>query len=1277
MATERDQRVILRNRVITVRQYVYDRVQFEDLGRVPATECVFEDRSVQSGGTYFYRLAVVGAVEAKVRNPDTGQVETVAREVRGVAPVHNPLHAVVGVAESPKPLRIAVAEEHAEWTPPRNTMGQDLAGPAFVLETVRQALPKLPWVMVTMRDAPQDVAAEKTVAAMGQDDRGVATGDLLPAEACLHVGMLGSSGGTVSVWLEDYLNGRYLLMARGSIDHPDALQAQLADALAASFPERVQAHVGETAAPPDPPRVAVLPFQPAGPETTQQLSSAALRSLLVAELTAGSRFQVVDREWTDALFAEQERLALEGDEGAAELGHTLGADHLLSGTYRVVGNELVLDACLVDVARGTTSSLVSCRGQVDRLGELARQLEAKLPMPRAAADLDSAIPLRVALDLDRSLADMDYRERVETATLARSPKAEDILVAVERLEKTNPVQARTLLRRVFRRQDGSDPKALVKAARWLDRLLRPVGKAEERVGLWRRVIAEIPDPVAQQKLDVAVPFCEALCDAGKVEEAKRHILPGADALRNILLYERLGMRTQAWQQCDKEIWLDRGMIGPGYAGSVFLLQSASRQERRSALIKIARRLRTDFPWQARRAIEELARDGGLPDELAEACLQNALRFGDEKRRQEALAMLVRLPADEQVRALSRSAWYAAQSGQERAARDLMDRLEAVRTSDAKAAKMKETYLRRGVPDVKPPFLLPEFPTEEIVRRIPSPHVGEQAIGGVIYVMSNAEVVYAYDRQSQRLVWQVDLAPMVPTFLTNDVVARSGAKLGWRSRGIWANPDTVYAPACQDGRLFAIDRRTGTVRWVFTAWGPISPPVVSRDGERVAVVTALGSFRVLNARTGAVLKSITQPPLVLEAKMGRYVDLYERCDRGKHFERAWSAWATAARSEHPFFCDRNTMMLTYRGASDPRPTPFSMNLDTLACVRGAPPRAESKAALLAKLTDRRIPVLERSERIRRSLEDLPRNALFPIVMRLAQDTKEPPPVRDSAFTVMTENWPSKAVQVMAEILRTKCRQPDASCPLLKLSGEVAAGLDADAVAALVRLLDHPSLELRQVAAYDLAWALGARSLPYIRDVISLPPEKLDLGWRFDMVAAMASNRMPEGWILAAPLAKRHNAGWGGYGASGLEEWVRELARCGSLEALESLVFPFDEKSALAALREARDPLTKKQAKDLRVPQFWIQVYLPVPSFGPFLTESLRVAPASLRRGIAAAMVRVVGKSALPTYIGEVARLSRDYGSRLDRVLLRSAADFDAGDDCMAWEQELRLRASSSD
>jgi TolB-like protein len=1112
---------------------------------------------------------------------------------------------------------------------------------------------------------------------MGQDERGIAAGDLLPAEACLHVGTLGSSGGIVSIWLEDYLNGRYLLMARGAIDRPDALQAQLVDALAKAFPERMQVHVGRTASPTDRPRIAVLPFQSAGPESTRQLSRAALRSLLAAELTTGTRFQVVDREWTDALFAEQERLALQGDEGNAELGQTLGADYLLSGSYRVVDHDLALDACLVDVARGTTSSLVSCHGPIDRIAELARQMEAELPSPRPAADLDSAMPLRVALDLDGSLADTDYRERVETATLARSARTEDILVAVERLEKTNPVQARALLRRVFQRDDGSDPKRLVKVARWLDRLLRPVDRADERVDIWRRVIAAIPGPVAQQEAGVAVPLCEALCDAGQIEEAKRCMLPGKDALRNVLLYERLGMRKQAWQQCGELHWGERGRLGGGHAGTAFLLEGASGQERLAALAEIARQLAEGAPRQAERAIRELAEDGALPDTLADACLIVAVRLGDEALRVRALAMLARIPADERIRPLARALSYVARHGETPLAQELLKRLAAAKATGEEAARMQELYVRRGAPAPVQQFRLPKFPQEEVLRHIPKPHVGEQAIGDVIYVMSTAEVVYACDREKRRLLWQVDLAPMVPTFLTAAQVARDGAKLGWRSRVIWVGRDTVYAPACQDGRLVAIDRRTGEVRWTFTAWGPISPPVVSHDGLRAAVFTALGAFHVLDARTGTVLKTIVPPPLVLEAGMGRHVDLYERCDRDKHFERRWSAWVTAARSEHPFFCDRNTMMLTYRGASDPRPTAYSLNLDTLECVRGIPPRAETKESLLAKLTDRDIPVMERSDRIRHSLEDLPKNALLPIMTRIAEDRSEPPPVRDSAFVVMAEHWPSKAVQVMAEILRTRCRQADATCPLLKLEGDVAAGLDAEAVAALVSLLDHPSLELRQAAAYDLVWALGARALPYIRGVISLPPEKLGVGWRFDMVSAMASNRMPEGWILAAPLARKHNRNWGGYASSGLEEWVRELARCGSQGALESVVLPFDEQKTLAALREAREPLAADLGKELRRPYGWISMYLPVSRFGPFLRESLKLAPVSLRPVVAQAMVRTMGRSALPAYVREVAAVPNVHQRHLDRVLLRSVADFDAGNDCMAWEQELRLRERASD
>ena len=1262
--------------------YPYGKGRFLEAARISAKACEYQDPTVQPGGTYAYRLAVAGEVEATVTNPDTGKKEMVTRRVRGIAPVHNRVHAVVATAEVPKPLRIAVATDAVREGWSVMARGPMRERPDWVAKTIREGLPSLPWLLVTMRDAPQDVAAEKTVAAMGQDERGVAPGDLVPAEACLRVVASTSTEGHVNVWLDDYLNGRRLLVAQGRPRECEKLLRQISEALAACFPERLKARVAEESDLAAKPRLAVLAFRPTSPGSSLHLSPSALRSLLGTELASCSRFEVVDREWTDASFAEQERLALRGEEGMGELGQTLGADCLLSGNYRTDGQELVLEACLVDVAHGTASGLVSCRGQLDSLGELARQLETKLRVPRPVTELGSSIPLKLAFDLDRSLGSGDYRERIDTVTLARSRDPQEVLIAAERLEKSDPGQTRVLLRRVLKRQSGSDPAGLVRVASWLDGLLRPAGEVEERITIWRRVLAEVPDTGLRRKLSTNVFLGEALCDAGRVEEARECMQPGPDKLRNALLYERMGLRRRAWEACAGGPWLNRMRIGPGYAGAIFLLQGASGEERRMILGMIARNLSGVLPHQVKRALAELRADGPLPDELWGISLRNAVRLGDETRTKAALAMLSRLPPYERLAALSLATGEAAGRGEAGLAAQLMVHLRAVQPDDERSRQTKEIRIRRGVPKVRTVPARPKLAGPVIGHFLEGAHTIGQRVGDTAYLLSDEEVLVAYSTKTQEILWQLDLDPIVPALPVKQKAVRRGMGLSTLSNAVWAGRDTVYVPACRDGRLLAVNAGDGSVRWSFAAWGAISPPVVSPDGKRVVVAGALGSFLVLDARTGKLRRCIMPRTMVMEVGRGNCVGLHQRVDRDADYERGLSLWVTATRSQRVIAHLRNTAMLTGGGAGDFGTSLHSLNLRTLACVWGTPPPADSKDTQFAKLSDRAVSPSERSSRIGRSPDEFPRRVLFPLLMRLSLDTDEPDQVRNSAMAVMIRYWPSKAVEAMGTILQAEHHHPRATWVVLGLPRTAMAELDDGAVAVLVDLLNHPSMAVRRAAADRLVWALGPESLPHIGELLA-SPEKPDEGWHRRMGIRMAENGMPEGWALLRSMVG-DRAAWGRYVPHGVESWVRALAKSGSSEALSLVVSPFDEAEHLALLSKATAPFSRSELDELAKPYRWIRDRLPVSRYAPFLQKSLVVAPQEVKISVAEALVLVVGEKALPEFVKQDMQRRRNWGGLawnygaggLAGGVLMAAIGTDLGGDVTAWEQEVNRRRKQS-
>ncbi|XHR99097.1 alcohol dehydrogenase [Sphingomonas sp. DBB INV C78] len=95
--------------------------------------------------------------------------------------------------------------------------------------------------------------------------------------------------------------------------------------------------------------------------------------------------------------------------------------------------------------------------------------------------------------------------------------------------------------------------------------------------------------------------------------------------------------------------------------------------------------------------------------------------------------------------------------------------------------------------------------------------GPIAVDGILYFASRYSLVHALDAQSGKLLWTYD--PKAPE--------ASGQKLrqGWGSRGIaWWN-GKIYT-ATQDGRLIAIDARTGKPVWSAMTMGADDPRFIS-------------------------------------------------------------------------------------------------------------------------------------------------------------------------------------------------------------------------------------------------------------------------------------------------------------------------------------------------------------------------------------------------------------------------------------------------------------------
>jgi TolB-like protein len=1217
------------------------RLEFTEVGRVAPTACRYRDQTVEPGRTYVYRLAVEGEVEAVVSDPATGDPQRVTRRVRGVALVHNKVHGVVATAEPAKPLRLALVT-------PRNRGADDRA--AVAMQMLRNRLPSLPWVMLTERDTPQDVAEEKVVSSMGQDEQGVAASELAPAEAGLLVEVPPFLGDELQVWLEDYLNGRHRLLARAPLSQPGDLAARVLEGLAQAFPERVKARVADDTAPSQRPRLAVLAFRPGSSASAVELSRGAFREMLAAELAGSSRFVLVDREWTDALFAEQERLALQGEEGTNELGRVLGAEYLLTGTYRLHHGELVVEACLVEVAHGTRSNLVVCRGTLDELGALARRLEKGLQLPRPFAEIASAIPLAFAFDLDDSLRGADYRLRIDVATLARSRKPSDVLLAAKNLRARNPKLARRLLEQLLARDIGQAPDLLPQIVTILDAVLFELGETQRRVELWRGIAANPPPGRQGQRLKPASRLAEALLAAGKVDKARELVRKDPGEIDDVALLTSLGLHTEALEASLAENWFRRKTFASAYGGAVFLLRNCGQDPeiRRVLLVEIARRLAGTYPRQVRHALEELEGDGGLPDGLAGVALANAVRLGDGARMERALQQLPRLPALDQIMALGRCLAFAGRHGDKPLAERMLAAIGKVKPDSPRARHMHEIRLARGLPKIEaqePPASLSD---EALLRSLGSFSGSGQKLDDTSFMVTQDEVLVAFDPRRRRVLWRLDLEPQV---------RQEHASISALSNTIWASEDTVYAPACQDGRLLAVDAKTGRVKWSYTAWGRISPPVVTPDGQRVILGELGFGFLVLDASTGALVKALTTMPDETYWGSVQHVGLRELRQLDTSYKPTVSPWVVQTQGSSLWTSARGPHSRGQRAYGGATWRARSLNLETWRAIAGMPPPVESKVVLLSKLTDKGVPEAERRARIGGALRDLPRNVAMPTLLCIVKSSDEPLRVRETALRSLLAYEPDEAIEAVVEILEEpQSAATEQLAVMLTLSDTAAAKLRDESVQMLAALLKQPSVRVRARAAVALVQAMGPGAREKVVPLVPQIQQELQGGWRRswsqDMGLAMAKRGMPESLALLAPRIKPS-----GY-MVGDPYYLRvlELARSGCAEARQHVSLPFDPDRQLALLRQAKPPLKHVQCWELAKPYKWIRTYYPSPE---------------LRAEIAETRVRVVGEEALLPLIRED---FRRHGVGYIGKMARPVTGLDLGDDSMAWEQAVRYRRS---
>ena len=164
-----------------------------------------------------------------------------------------------------------------------------------------------------------------------------------------------------------------------------------------------------TTEPPQPNTIAVMPFAYTGANTQIQPLSRGLAELLVTDLARSPRLHVLERDRMQAMLDEM-HLSEQGEadpQTAVRSGHLLRAERVVQGSLTGRGNELRVDATVVDVSSAGVVTPPSESDQLDRLFDIEKRLAfgifAQLGIPLTASD-SVAISQRPTENLQAFLA---------------------------------------------------------------------------------------------------------------------------------------------------------------------------------------------------------------------------------------------------------------------------------------------------------------------------------------------------------------------------------------------------------------------------------------------------------------------------------------------------------------------------------------------------------------------------------------------------------------------------------------------------------------------------------------------------------------------------------------------------------------------------------------------------------------------------------------------------------------------------------------------------------
>ncbi|NOY81383.1 MAG: PQQ-binding-like beta-propeller repeat protein [Kiritimatiellaeota bacterium] len=1199
---------------------------FRVVFRGPASVTDFVDRNVENDHLYLYTLTVEGIARA------TGQLSggTACSLDLPMAVWYRPgggAVPILAVPHSPRPVRLAVT-----------SFDRTNVGVAFLRRAISSRLGREPWARLVERTETPSLGKEEQTGQLGTgtSDSDGAGPVRIAADAIVFVTSerIGTKR-NLAVWWIDYRDAfsrRILQVPVWNVDLEKTAAQTVARIKKELGSETLRAALSAAAKTPVKPAgkhvVAILGLTPLSlSESKTEIPAKALADLLGVALDSSEHWQTVDREHLAAALSELGTASAFSRNNSMKLGKILGADILLQGWYTTTGKNLALALQPLDVHRGVHYRTVAVSGTLDAPDEVTAEAVRRLERMTLTPDGPPSHPLELALEARTTVFGSNRARTVERRSYLRGSSPEGLLELGNILQASSQVdEALDVYRRgldMALKQPTFNPY-VAPLSEAMDRLLNRLDRTDERIRLWRRVLPYTErrgyaGPVA----DVHLRLADLLLDSGDKAAANAELLrvgtpPPHSLSRVAAILERLGRTDEALSLYLKADWTIRSgygraggtpRLGPAYAAVIRRLRTARGTNRRRLLAAIVRNLAELHPIQALKAYDELQKAGPAPASLHPDVWRMLKALGRPKQLNRFTESLLDTPPAtlEDLRLWNDIAHYYLQHDTPEQAAKFARRVKKSRLKTPAATvqkKLAQKYMnepknKRRQPIARHKTTMPEKPIVDDALRSYVTHGGGRQLGLVgkddLYILTENGFVLRMSPDAGTVRWACSLEYRAPYPRRARTPAERKGILHNLNNAFWLMPDAVYAVNADDGILFAIDIRNGHIRWRYTAWTRISPPIFRyRHAKQVVVANALGELLVFSPADGKLLRRAEGPGTVVDSFADKYVDLQTDYPQERFFVSFNMSGGFAGQRNTETLRDAQSLRMHKQGLMAvfrPRGEYWFQAPDFKVHDIAGASRPPSFASLAKKLRDKSIP--DRRQLILiatwRGIDPKVTQALLAI----CRDTGEPRDLRDQALRALASQLGDAAAPLLIQALASSDHTLQSAAAQEIRSLLWQGRISPDDISALARTARHAAGAARSSLVNALLSLAGHWAKPALNDILTNPKDPL---FRI-VLTTLAQTGDPD---MLEPLEKAgYVKAWFDHPT---DQHLCALTLLGVPAAKARVRSRIDMKSLLDTVRRAKT-LQQKQAAAIKAKKAlgWIWNCLPDPAYLPAIRE----------------------------------------------------------------------------